>query len=81
MSEIALTVSVLALRELGIVLFLSVVGLKSGGDFVRTLSEGDGLSWIGYGIFIIGIPLLTVAFAFMTEEGAMLKRRLKALLK
>ncbi|MCU7717852.1 putative transporter, partial [Escherichia coli] len=27
----------LALRELGIVLFLSVVGLKSGGDFVNTL--------------------------------------------
>jgi Predicted permease len=50
----------LALRELGIVLFLSVVGLKSGGDFVETLVQGDGLSWIGYGIFITGIPLLTV---------------------
>ena len=50
----------LALRELGIVLFLSVVGLKSGGDFVATLIHGEGLSWIGYGIFITGIPLLTV---------------------
>jgi len=50
----------LALRELGIVLFLAVVGLKSGGDFVRTLTEGDGLSWIVYGIFITAIPLLTV---------------------
>jgi len=50
----------LALRELGIVLFLSVVGLKSGGDFVETLLYGEGLSWIGYGIFITGIPLLTV---------------------
>lgn len=50
----------LALRELGIVLFLSVVGLKSGGDFVDTLLHGEGLSWIGYGIFITGIPLLTV---------------------
>ncbi|MFP5597128.1 putative transporter [Kluyvera sp. 142486] len=50
----------LALRELGIVLFLSVVGLKSGGDFVDTLVQGDGLSWIGYGILITGIPLLTV---------------------
>ena len=49
-----------ALRELGIVLFLSVVGLKSGGDFVETLLHGEGLSWIGYGIFITGIPLLTV---------------------
>lgn len=29
----------LALRELGIVLFLAVVGLKSGGDFVDTLTR------------------------------------------
>ena len=50
----------LALRELGIVLFLSVVGLKSGGDFVHTLTQGDGISWIGYGILITAIPLLTV---------------------
>lgn len=50
----------LALRELGIVLFLSVVGLKSGGGFVDTLVHGEGLSWIGYGILITGIPLLTV---------------------
>lgn len=50
----------LALRELGIVLFLAVVGLKSGGDFVPTLTQGDGLSWIAYGIFITAIPLLTV---------------------
>jgi len=49
----------LALRELGIVLFLSVVGLKSGGNFVDTLLNGDGLSWIGYGILITSIPLLT----------------------
>ncbi|MEI0355827.1 hypothetical protein R1M86_18585 [Klebsiella sp. 80660] len=52
MSEIALTVSVLAL--------VAVVGLKSGGDFVATLTQGDGLSWIAYGIFITAIPLLTV---------------------
>ena len=50
----------LALRELGIVLSLAVVGLKSGGDFVATLTQGDGLSWIAYGIFITAIPLLTV---------------------
>lgn len=50
----------LALRELGIVLFLAVVGLKSGGDFVATLIAGDGLSWIVYGIFITAIPLLAV---------------------
>ena len=50
----------LALRELGIVLFLAVVGLKSGGDFIDTLTRGDGLSWVGYGIFITAIPLITV---------------------
>ena len=50
----------LALRELGIVLFLAVVGLKSGGDFIETLVHGDGVSWIGYGILITAIPLITV---------------------
>lgn len=50
----------LALRELGIVLFLAVVGLKSGGDFVDTLVHGEGMSWVGYGIFITAIPLITV---------------------
>ncbi|EEZ5779270.1 TPA: putative transporter [Escherichia coli] len=50
----------LALRELGIVLFLSVVGLKSGGDFVNTLVNGEGLSWIGYGALITAVPLITI---------------------
>ena len=50
----------LALRELGIVLFLSVVGLKSGGDFVNTLVNGEGLSWIGYGALDTAVPLITV---------------------
>ncbi|HDL6964489.1 TPA: putative transporter [Yersinia enterocolitica] len=52
----------LALRELGIVLFLSVVGLKSGSGFINTLVNGDGLEWIGYGAMITGIPVLTVGF-------------------
>ncbi|MCL2899195.1 putative transporter [Brenneria tiliae] len=50
----------LALRELGIVLFLSVVGLKSGGDFIATLLHGDGIWWIGYGALITIVPLLIV---------------------
>ncbi|WXP38944.1 putative transporter [Escherichia coli] len=50
----------LALRELGIVLFLSVVGLKSGGDFIHILVDGEGLSWIGYGALITAVPLITV---------------------
>lgn len=50
----------LALRELGIVLFLSVVGLKSGGQFLETLLEGPGLSWLLYGMLITLLPLLVV---------------------
>ena len=48
----------LALREIGIVLFLAVVGLKSGGSFFDTLLNGSGLEWMGYGIFITFIPLM-----------------------
>lgn len=47
----------LALREIGIVLFLAVVGWKAGGNFLHTLLSNDGLSWIGYGILITFIPL------------------------
>jgi putative transport protein len=53
----------LALRELGIVLFLSVVGLKSGGSFLETLVQGPGMSWLLYGMLITLIPLLVVGFA------------------
>ncbi len=50
----------LALREIGIVLFLAVVGLKSGGNFVETLINGAGLEWMGYGLIITALPLITV---------------------
>ncbi|WP_427981279.1 putative transporter [Agarivorans sp.] len=50
----------LALRELGIVLFLAVVGINSGANFIETLFEGDGLSWMFYGAFITLIPLLVI---------------------
>ncbi|OOF79755.1 transporter [Rodentibacter caecimuris] len=50
----------LALREIGIVLFLAVVGLKSGSNFVDTLVNGAGLEWMGYGMFITFIPLMIV---------------------
>ena len=43
----------LALREIGIVLFLAVVGLKSGGSFVDTLTNGSGLEWDGDMVFFI----------------------------
>ncbi|MDO2949226.1 putative transporter [Aeromonas simiae] len=50
----------LALREIGIVLFLAVVGFKSGSGFFETLLHGDGLAWMFYGAMITFIPLLTV---------------------
>lgn len=48
------------LWELGIVLFFLVVGLKFGGDFVNILVNGEGLSWIGYGVLIIVVLLIIV---------------------
>lgn len=50
----------LALRELGIVLFLTVVGLKSGGEFVHTLLHGSGLQWMMYAVVITILPLMIV---------------------
>lgn len=52
----------LALREIGIVLFLAVVGVKSGAHFVETLFHGDGFSWMAYGVAITLIPLIVVGF-------------------
>lgn len=51
-----------ALREIGIVLFLGIVGLKAGEHFVDILTEGDGLLWLVYGAMITIIPLLLVGF-------------------
>ncbi|WP_075187711.1 putative transporter [Teredinibacter haidensis] len=50
----------LALREIGIVLFLAVVGVNSGAHFVETLVKGDGLSWMAYGAVITLLPLLVI---------------------
>ena len=49
------------LRELGIILFLSCVGLSSGGQFVQTLVNG-GYLWLLYGAAITFIPILLAAF-------------------
>ena len=50
----------IVLRELGIVLFLSCVGLKAGEHFVAMLSKGDGFVWMGYGALITVVPLVIV---------------------
>jgi len=47
------------LRELGIILFLSCVGLSSGGNFVKTIADG-GYIWMIYGAAITLVPILLV---------------------
>lgn len=52
----------LALREIGIVLFLSVVGLKAG-EHVSEVMNGEGLRWLACGAAITLVPLLIGALA------------------
>ena len=50
----------LMLREIGICLFLACVGLSSGENFVTTIVDLGGWSWIGYGFLITIVPVLTM---------------------
>lgn len=52
----------LALREIGIVLFLACVGLKSGDLFFEYLLNGQGLVWMALGTAITFIPVLLTAW-------------------
>ncbi len=52
----------IALRELGIVLFLACVGLKAGDRFVDILVHGDGVLWMGCAALITVLPLIIVGF-------------------
>lgn len=52
----------LALRGLGLTLFLACVGLSSGGQFMTTLRSGAGLVWMGLGIVVTVVPLLLVGW-------------------
>ena len=47
-----------AFRELGIILFLACVGLKSGSQFVSTLLSPSGLLWLVCGAAITIVPIL-----------------------
>ena len=47
-----------AFRELGIILFLACVGLKSGSQFVSTLLSPSGLLWLLCGAAIAIVPIL-----------------------
>ena len=52
----------LALREIGIVLFLACVGLKSGDLFFESLMNGQGFAWMGLGAAITFVPVFVTAF-------------------
>ena len=52
-----------ALREIGITLFLSIVGICAGANgFWQTLTAGPGLTWVWCGLFVTFIPLFVVGF-------------------
>lgn len=48
----------LMIREIGICIFLACVGLGSGRDFIDTVFNSVGLTWVGYGALITVLPLL-----------------------
>lgn len=68
-----------ALRDLGIILFLACVGLLAGENFFNTVFTPEGLSWVGLGALVTLVPLLLAGFIgrrfhkmnFMTLSGLM----------
>ncbi|MBR2380133.1 MAG: putative transporter [Paraprevotella sp.] len=48
------------LREIGLALFLASVGIKAGANFVDTVIEGDGLTYVWMGFLITVIPILII---------------------
>ena len=50
----------LVLREIGIVLFLACVGLKSGSRFLDVLLSGSGVYWMAAGAVLTFVPLVIV---------------------
>jgi putative transport protein len=59
------------IREIGIALFLAVVGLNAGGRFVETLSTDDGWRWMAAGAVITLVPpaiIIAVARLWLKEN-------------
>jgi len=48
----------LMLREIGLALFLASVGIKAGANFVDTVIDGDGLTYVWCGFLITVLPIL-----------------------
>jgi len=50
----------LVLRELGIIIFLACVGLRSGAKFVESIVNGEGIIWMLLGSVITFIPIFLI---------------------
>lgn len=50
------------LREVGLILFLSSVGIQAGANFVSTVLNGDGVHYIWMGFLITILPILIMGF-------------------
>lgn len=50
----------LFMREVGLVLFLAAVGIKSGAGFWQTVVAGDGVKYVWTGFLITIIPILII---------------------
>lgn len=48
----------LMLREVGLILFLSSVGIQAGASFWKTIMEGDGIHYVWMGFLITIVPIL-----------------------
>ena len=48
----------LMLREVGLILFLSSVGIQAGASFWDTIMKGDGVHYVWMGFLITTIPIL-----------------------
>jgi putative transport protein len=61
----------LALRDIGIAVFLASVGLKSGDMLIEAITNGSGLLWFAIGGLITLVPLIivaTIAYYFAHEQ-------------
>ena len=52
----------LMLRQLGIIIYLAVLGIDSGVHFFETVFRAEGLLWIGLGFLLTIVPVLIVGF-------------------
>ncbi len=50
------------LREIGLVLFLASVGIKSGAGFWEAVVQGDGIKYVYCGFLITVIPVLIIGY-------------------